>query len=102
MLYGVSPAFGRTVAKVETDMEDLCSEENRLVMPISHNGDANGKPALIQNDGKVFAQSGAVGIDVMPKLIIWHCWQEVITCKKAWIALENMLAKNLLGRMHAA
>ena len=43
------------------------SGREQIGRSIAHSGDANGKPALIQNDGKALARSGAVGIDTIPE-----------------------------------
>lgn len=64
----------------------------------------NSKPVLVLNDGKAFARSGAVGIDAMLEAdyLALLVREEIITCKKALTALENMLVKNLSRRRHAA
>lgn len=64
----------------------MSERENRLVRSIAHNGDANDKPALIRNDGKAFARSGAVGTDSIPEadylalLVRGHNMQEGADC----------------------
>lgn len=98
----VPPAFDRTVAEVETHMADLGPGENSLMKSIVRDNKSNGKPVLILNDGKAFARSGAVGIDAMLEAdyLALLVREEIITCTKALIALENMLAKNLSRRRH--